>query len=511
MAYYVFAAIDVGSNNISMKIYQISKTKGIKELDYVSQYLALGRDSYGTGNISNSLVDELGRILLRFKEKMKEYQVQEYCAYATSAIREARNKEFILDQIKLRTGIEVKVASNSERHYLMYKGIASKKTDFNNVIQKNTAIVDMGAGSVQVSIFDKQALAVTQNLRIGALRVQGMLLAEKDRTIGFHDMLTEYIENEFDAFSNYHMKERSIKNIIAVGDEIAAMKKIVPELAIKDAITSEQMEQIYRRIVSSQPQQLAGQYGVPIEVADILLPAVLVYKAFLERSKAELIWTPGIDLCDSIAADYADEKGIVPLNHDFQEDIISSARNISKRYRCNKTHINDVSAIAVSIFDRMKKMHGLGKRERLLLQIAVILHDCGKYINMNASGDNAFHIIMATEIIGLSHKERELVANIVKYNFIWLPAYMQLDQSMSHEDYITVSKLTAILRVANALDRSHKQKIKEIKVSLQDGVLYLITDTISDISLEKALFYRKADFFEEVYGVRPVIKQRRIF
>ncbi|MDD5948625.1 MAG: HD domain-containing protein [Lachnospiraceae bacterium] len=511
MAYTVYAAIDVGSNDVSMKIYQISASSGIKQIDYVSQYLALGRDTYRCGKIGYDLVEELCLVLLRFKNKMKEYKVKEYWAYASSAIREAANREVILDQIKLRTGIDVKVVSNSERHYLMYKGIASHTADFNNVIQKNTAILDMGAGSVQISIFDKQALAVTQNLRIGALRIKGLLEREEDRIIGFQDMLMEYIGNELDTFENFHMKDKSIKNIIAVGDEIQAMIKVVPELGITDSIDSEQMEFIYQRISTMQPQQMSMQYGIPLELASILLPAVVVYKIFLDGAKAEWIWTPKIDFCDSMAADYADTKKKVPLSHDFQEDILSMARNIAKRYHCNRTHINDVLVIAMEIFDRMRKIHGLDKRERLLLQIAVILHDCGKYINMNAGGSDAYNIIMATEIIGLSHKERELVANIVKYNTVWLPSYAMLNQSMSRDDYIVISKLTAILRVANALDRSHKQKIKNIKASLKDKTLLIMTDAIADISLERALFTAKADFFEEVYGIRPVIKQRRTF
>ena len=199
------------------------------------------------------------------------------------------------------------------------------------------------------------------------------------------------------------------------------------------------------------------------------------------------------------------------LNHNFEEDILSISKNLAKRYHCNKTHINDVMVIALEIFDRMKKIHGLNKRSRLLLQLAVILHDCGKYVNMNSGGADGYNIIMGTEIIGLSHRERQLVANLVKYNTVWLPSYDRIEGEISREEYILISKLTAILRVANALDRSHKQKITKIKVSLSENKLVLSTDAMEDISLEKALFKSKADFFEEVYGIRPMIKQRRSF
>ncbi|MCR4717053.1 MAG: exopolyphosphatase [Lachnospiraceae bacterium] len=511
MAYTTFAAIDVGSNDVAMKIYQISAGKGIKQIDYVSQYLAIGRDTYRYGKIRSELIDELSQVLSRFQKKMKEYQVDAYLAYASSALREADNREFILDQIYLKTGIDINVLSNSERHYLMYKGIASRTVDFNNVIQKNTAIIDMGAGSIQISIFDKQALSVTQNLKIGSMRLKGLLEGNQKIGAGYKDMLAEYISNEIDSFSNYFMKDKSIKNIIAVGDEIDAMRRLAPELHITDSIDSNQMAIIYDRIVKTSAEDISDKYEIALEVADILLPAAEIYKCFLDRSKAEIIWTPGIDLCDSIAAEYADESGKVKLSHDFKQDIVSMAKSVSKRYHSNRAHISNVSNIGLEIFDTMKDIHGLTSRNRLYLQIAIILHDCGKYITMNAGGRESYNIIMASEIIGLSHRERELVAMIVMYNTVYLPAFSELEGELSREEYITITKLIAILRVANAMDRSHKQKVGKIEVERKNKKLMLNVDSLADISLEKVLFEPKADFFEEVYGIRPIIKQRRNF
>ena len=116
----------------------------------------------------------------------------------------------------------------------------------------------------------------------------------------------------------------------------------------------------------------------------------------------------------------------------------------------------------------------------------------------------SYNIIMSTEIIGLSHTEREIVANVVKFNH----AEFVYSQNI---DYLTVAKLTAILRVANGLDRSHKQKFKDVKTSLKDGSLVITVDTDDDITLEKGLFTEKAEFFEEVFSVRPVIKQKKSF
>ena len=142
--------------------------------------------------------------------------------------------------------------------------------------------------------------------------------------------------------------------------------------------------------------------------------------------------------------------------------------------KCVDTSMGPVSythLLALTIFDKMKSVHGLDRRERLLLQIAVLLHDCGKYINMAQSSACSYNIIMATEIIGLSHAEREMVANVVRFNSSLFMSYEELAAGslLDREEYLIIAKLTAILRVANALDRSHKQKIKDIKVSMKGG------------------------------------------
>lgn len=162
------------------------------------------------------------------------------------------------------------------------------------------------------------------------------------------------------------------------------------------------------------------------------------------------------------------------------------------------------------MFDSMKKVHGLGKRERLLLRLAALLHDCGKYITMTNVGEASYEIIMSTEIIGLSHVEREIVANVVRYNyrdFVYFGDRME--SRLDKQSYLTSAKLAAILRVATALDRSHKEKFRNIVASLRERQLVLTVDTTYDITLEKGLFSSKAAFFEEMFDIKPVIKRKR--
>ena len=255
------------------------------------------------------------------------------------------------------------------------------------------------------------------------------------------------------------------------------------------------------------------ELGISQENSSLLLPTLVIYKRLLEETGAEKVVTVGMDLGDGLAYDFAEQQKILKSPHNFENDIIEAARNIAKRYHTNRSHTQVMEKISLAIFDKMKQVHGLGKRERLLLQIAVLLHDCGKYINMALSSECSYNIIMATEIIGLSHREREIVANVVRFNSGPVLEFEELasGSTLEQADYMTIVKLTAILRVANALDRSHKQKIKEVRVSWKDPhTMQIFVDTLEDLTLEQALFHEKAEFFESVFSIRPVLKAKRV-
>lgn len=175
MAYKMFAAIYVGSSELGMKIYEIAGKKSFKQVDSVSRIIELGKDTYRMGELTTVSIRQVCSILNDFKKKMKEYQITEYRAYATSAVREAANAEIVIDTIKRETNFEVQILSNSEQRYMNFKGLIAKYADFHQVVSKNTAFVDVGAGSVQISLFDKNNLVVTENIPIGAVRVRDYL------------------------------------------------------------------------------------------------------------------------------------------------------------------------------------------------------------------------------------------------------------------------------------------------------------------------------------------------
>ncbi len=507
----LFAAIDVGSYEIAMKIFQMSDN-GIKQLEHLRHRIDLGSSSYAYGKIPYEKIEEVCNILDDFKSIMNSYNVDTYKAYGTSALREIDNTIIVLDRIKVRTGIDITVLSNSEQRYLDYKALAAINDNFNYIIEDKTAIMDIGGGSVQLSLFDKDSLVTTQNMKMGVLRLKENIKNINSSPYHMESLLDEMVESQLSLFKKLYIKDKEITNLIIIDDYISIY--LDPYLDDKDGrkfISDERFIDIVKKGYSLSRHEIPKYLPIEEDNIEALLIAGGIVKKAIETFGIKTIYAPGFTLCDGIAYDYAIEKKILKPSHNFEQDIIACAENICKRYQGSRKRGETLSEISLAIFDCMKKIHGLGKRERLLLHLCAILHDCGKYISFAQVGECSYNIVMNTEIIGLSHTEREIIANVVKFNHEDFLYYEEMakDSLMDRNTYLTIAKLTAILRVANGLDRSHKQKFKDIRINLDGNELIIHVDSTKEIELEKGLFVNKAKFFEEVYNIKPIIKQKR--
>lgn len=510
MSMKIFAAIDVGSYELSMKIFEISQKKRIREIDHIRHRIDLGTETYTTGKLSYEKVDELCRVLRAYADIMSSYQVTDYKAYGTSAIREMRNRTIVLEQIKLRTGIHIEVLSNSEQRFLDYKSIASKGERFSGLISKGTAIIDIGGGSIQVSIFDKDSLVTTQNMRLGILRIREQLSQLKLKDSQYEEIIEELLGAQIEVLEKLYLKERKIDNIIVVDEYISSAFGRKDKGLFERYIDKDTYIRFADGIKTRSLAETGKELGMPEESVFLLYISSIMVQKFLWTMGAGQLWIPGVTLCDGIGYEFAEKSRIFSTNHDFEKDIIDCTQNISKRYMGSKKRGETLEKIALTIFDSLKRVHGLGKRERLLLRLAALLHDCGKYISMTNVGEASYEIVMSTEIIGLSHMEREIVANVVRDTYREFVYYGEDgDMMLDTQAYLIVAKLTAILRVATGLDRSHKEKFRNISAVLRDRELVLTVDTAYDITLEKGLFAARAAFFEEVFNIAPVIKRKR--
>ena len=509
MAVTKFAAIDVGSYEVSMKIFELSRKVGFKELTDIRYRLELGKGAYSRGKLERDMVDALCEILLDFKRVMKEFGAEAYRACATSVFRELKNPIVILEQVFQRTGIQVEILSNAEQHFLGYKSIAAIETGFKKMIQKGTAILDVGGGSLQVSLFDKDALVTTQSLKMGSMRVRERLKELEKTSNHYGQLVEEFIRNDIMSFQRLYLKDRDIKNVILMGDFLT--DTIFQEERRDNIVTKAEFMNKYEQVADMPVQQLSEMMEIDPEYASLVVPTMVICKNFIEVFNAEALWVPGLSLLDGIAYDFAEKKKFIKSAHNFENDIIVASKNIAKRYSTGKNHINGTTEIALAIFDSIKKVHGMGARERLLLQIAVLLHDCGKYISMGDVSECSYRIIMETKIIGLSTRERNIIANVVRYNTKEFRHYGTYESGTTadRDNYLLIAKLTAILRIANAMDRSHYQKVTDIRTVLKERELSVIVDSPRDLSLELGLLRDKVEFFEEVFGIHLVLRRKR--
>lgn len=504
----LFAAIDVGSYELAMKIFEISGKGVLKEIDHIRKRIELGTDTYNTGKISEERVDELCNALLEFKRIAKGYKVNDIKVYGTSAIRETKNTLIVLEQIKLRTGLDVEVLSNSEQRFLHYKAVASKGKKFDDFISKGAVIVDIGGGSIQLSIFDAGKLVTTQNIRLGILRIREILADLAPKTTDYVSLVEELIDNHFHTFNELYLNNVSINNVIVVDDYISY---IIQKAFQGDVVKVSDYKKFIKEIKEEQPALVARKYGLSEEYASLLIPSAILLRKLTKLTKAESIWAPGVSLADGIAYEYGENEKLIKNQHDFEEDILSCAKSVASRYQSNTARCELIEKIAMTLFDSTKRLHGMGKREKLLLRIAAILSDCGKYMSLEDGAECSYVIIMTTEMIGLSHAEREIVANIVKFNKTHFEYYETLAKQsvMEKSTYLTMSKLTAIFRIADGVCRSYRTKVNDIRVTLKENELVINVDCDDNIILEKGFFSRKARFFEEAFSVKPVLVHKK--
>lgn len=498
----LFAAIDVGSYELCMKIFEFGGKAGVKEIDCIRHRIDIGNDTFHDHMISRDKMNELCEILKGFRRAMETYRVTDYLAYGTSAFRETDNTGAVLDHIERRTGIKISVLSNSEQRFLEYKG-AALKSGFEKYIQTGTAFVDIGGGSSQITLFDMGHLMTTVNLHIGTLRIRTKLRDMEPVYSDFETIIGEMVMNELDYFKALYLNDIKVDNIIIIDDYMSAIMESYGKRP-EGHITSREYKDTMKALSVKSPYQIAAKLHIPEDNAAMLLPSAILVDRIINMTGAKDLYLPGVSLSDGIAYDYADRKKYIKPFHDFGDDILSSAANIAAKYGSFDLITSKLTDAALIIFDAAKKHHGMGARERTLLNIAAIMRNVGKYVSLSVPAETSYAIIKDSEIMGVSHKERIMIAKIVECSYpnnISYDAFRSLE--FDSKDEITMIKLTAILRVAVGLAINTAKTITDISAHTKDKELIIKVTSTDRLLLEKGLFNQRTDTFEEVFGITP--------
>ncbi len=505
------ASIDVGSYNIRMVVAEINEEGKINILEELRHHANIGKDTFAFGKVSVDTIHETCSILKRFKKVFKIYDVKHYRAVTTSGIREADNRVYIIEQIRMRTGLRVEIINSSEERFLTFKAIRDTLRDAKKIRQEGVLVVNIGSGGVEFSAFKDGNLRFTTYIKVGSLRLQEVLSDLEGVTLDFPLIMEGFIKSKTYLIENI-IKEMDIKNFIGLGGGIWSILNICcdKESEIeKKSIKKKKLDKLYMEVMKKSIDQIANSYRLDYAEAQTLLPATIMFRRFLDITKADNIYAPMVSLRHGIIADMVDEWFETSRKKDFLNDIISSVKYIGSKYHYDEIHAIHIQTLSTSIFDQLKKIHSLSDRDRLYLQVAALLHDIGKFVNLDKHHIYTYNIIKAQNIMGFSNRELNIVANVARYHDEENPERFHDNyNSMEYMDQIKISKLSAILKLADSMDITHLQKINNVEIIHNKNEIYFKVITQEDILLEKWAFIKSAVFFEEVMGMKALIKHK---
>lgn len=506
----ISCVIEIGSNLIHCKIVQ-RRGNILQVLENIEHDLMLGKDTFSSGKISFDKLDEVYRIINKFIILARGYGINEkdIKTIATTAVREAKNKDYIIDQIKVKTGLEVNIMDDSEEKFHNYKNLI--KVLDQKSFSETSLIAYISSGSLGIAVYKKGKIVYNQNILIGTLKLSEILGKVKHDTDKLYIMIEDYLSTYTNMLSKT-LPVKEIKNFVVLGREV---NLLLHECETKQEhdffiMEKEELNKFYNNVKDKLPEQLSYIYNLKEDKAEILLPCLGIYKSLFELTSAEEILLSKEELADSVIYSDLFDSSALDLEKTLKKSTVETAKNLAKRFQYDEKHAKYVEDLSLKIFDKLKDIHGLGKKEKLILQTAAILHDIGKYINIRNHYIHSYNIIKGSDIIGLNKYEIEVVANLARYHSRILP-------SLEHEEYrnlksknrVLLSKLLAILRLADGLDRSHKQKAQDIVLKLEDNELYIYYRTTEDMLIDEWSFNSKSKFLQEVFGIKAYLIKRR--
>jgi exopolyphosphatase/guanosine-5'-triphosphate,3'-diphosphate pyrophosphatase len=253
-------------------------------------------------------------------------------------------------------------------------------------------------------------------------------------------------------------------------------------------------------------ERLVERYRLPAAEIETLMPAMLVYRALLADTRAATVVVPAASLRAGVLLDMTTENGREG-EEDFELQVLASAEALGRRYRFDAEHGRAVMNLSVRLFEQLQEEHGLGRRERLLLQVAALLHDIGIFISLRSHHKHSQYLLSASQIFGLSDDDLALVSNVSRYHRRGLPQKSHLPYiALDRHDRMIVNKLSAILRLANALDAEHLQKVRDIMLQRHQDDWVLEIEGTGDLTMERMASQARADMFGEVFGHRLIVR-----
>ncbi len=495
------AVIDIGSNSVRMQISRVQDGM----YDVVEEYkrmLRLGDDVFLDGLIKETTIEKLITTLNEMKELYLSKSVNTVRAIATASFREASNADYVIDKIKQSTGISIEIIDGQNEAYLGFLGVSANF----ELKDSRVLITDIGGGSAEFMVVDNEKPVFSKSTPFGCNKLLHRYFksdpVKESEVIRFK----EDMDKEISALPI----DDKIEHIVCLGGTLNNISYIAGKG------NSDRVKYVDRKFLKGFLREIIGKnieertnikYLEP-KRADIVLPAALLIDKILYKAQKSGFYTLSGGLRTGLTIDTINKAGIV-LDFQKKHHSLRLARiiQIGKKFNFEKAHAMQVKKLALSIFDKTKKLHKLQDREKNILEAAAILHDCGNYISYSKHHKHSYYLIKNSDFIGYSSKDVELIANVARYHRKSPPkSTHQNFNALNDEEKYIVRALSAILRIADAVDRTHDARVSCVDVEVQNTVVFFQFTSKKEFLLEINAFESKKNLFEEVFNVKAVAR-----
>lgn len=506
------AVIDVGTTSIRLAIAEIDDEGNVRPLATHSQAVALGRDTFSKGIIERETIEECVRVLKSYRRVMTEWQIdrpEQIRAIATSAVREAQNRLAFLDRIYTATNIAVTPIDESEVGRITYLGVQTLLRDFEDWTSARTVITEVGGGNTEVLLVHDRDVLFSHTYRLGSLRLKEQLDALHAAPATARHVLETQIRRVVDQMLLEIPAERPTQMIALGGDMRFAARQLAPETRADEVIRIPvaRLEELAEKILWLNEDTLVHQYRISFPDAATLGPALLAYVHLARAFALDEIIICNVNLRDGLLKELATRGA---WNEDFSQQVIRSALELGRKFGVNEPHARHVAKICQILFQGLRDEHQLEPRYELLLRAAALLHEIGLYVSTSGYHKHTMYLILNSELFGLSKTDETLVALTARYHRRTSPKPTHtVYTNLNRDQRIAVAKMAAMLRVADALDAAHSQRLHELRFSREGGRLVISVPQVDDLSLEQLALKQSGSLFEETYGLPLLLRKLR--
>jgi exopolyphosphatase/guanosine-5'-triphosphate,3'-diphosphate pyrophosphatase len=502
------AAVDVGTNSFHLVIVEVDHAgQEFKILDREKEIVRLGSGSSDMKRLSQRAMKRGLAALKRFKA-LADARGAPLRAVATSAVREAVNQEEFRARAKREVGVAIEIISGFEEARLIYLGILKALPVFG----KRVLLVDIGGGSTEFLLGQKDAIHCDNSLKLGAIRLTERFFSSPKVRPRAVEECRHYIRGMLNPVVR-ELKRQDWDLAVGTSGTIENVAQMVRALRGEDRngglnnfrFSRDELDRVVKRVLQARtPRQRAKIKGLDPDRTDIITAGVLILEQVFEELELGQLTVSGYALREGLVIDtihkrYKRKWVFEGLRH---KNVLS----LAKQFNYDEAHAQHTALLALRLFDQTRSLHGLGEAERDFLETAALLHDIGFHISHAQHHLHSYYLIRNSELLGFTEDEKEIIANLARYHRKSHPKPKhETFQRLDAHGREVVRTLAALLRIADGLDRSHTRAVRDVvcRITPRRVKLTLRPAPGADLTLEIWGAQRKKALLEDLFG-RPV-------